>query len=114
MTRTRLPNRRWALTRDIDFDGHAYAVTVGLDIAGRPAEVFVKGQRHGSALDALLDDCCILASIALQYGARPAELRRSLSRVPALGDALGPATAPASPLGAILDLVADIAEGAAA
>ena len=103
--RQRLPNRRRQETVELEFGEHQYAVSVGLDPSGAIREVFVAGQKQGSTLDATLDDAAIVISIALQRGATAAELRRSMSR---LGGGLGAATEPASPIGAVVDLVAEI------
>lgn len=83
MTRTPLPPRRQNRLHDIEFDGRCYTICVGYDFSGMPREVFVDGPKAGSSMDALLSDACILASIALQYGAQPSELRHSLGMVPA-------------------------------
>jgi hypothetical protein len=102
MTRERLPDRRPSETRAVAWRGGALAVTAGFDPAtGAVREVFASGYRFGSDLQATIDDACVIVSIALQHGARPAELRRSLGTVPALGDA-GPGEEPASVLGAIV------------
>ncbi len=100
-----LPNRRRQETVELEFGEHQYAVSVGFDTAGAIREVFVAGQKQGSTLDATLDDAAIVVSIALQRGATAAELRHSMSR---LGGGLGVATEPASPVGAVVDLVAEI------
>ena len=83
MTRTPLPTRRQNRLHDIEFGGRSYTICVGYDFAGMPREVFVDGPKHGSDMQATLSDACILASIALQYGAQPFELRHSLGMVPA-------------------------------
>ena len=103
--RTSLPNRRRQETRDVDFGGQHYAVSAGLDPEGRVLEIFTTTSKQGVGLDALLHDAMILASIALQHGATPSDLRRSMSR---LGGGLGSATAAASPVGRVLDVVAVI------
>ena len=77
-------------TRDVDFEGHAYAVSVGFDDQGRILEIFTTTSKQGAGLDALIHDAMILASIALQHGATPSDLRRSMSR---LGGGLGSAGA---------------------
>lgn len=59
-------------------------------------------------MDAVLVDGAILASLALQHGTPAAALAKSMSRLSA-----GPweaATFPASPLGAAMDLVAELAK----
>ena len=103
--RQRLPNRRRQQTVEMAYDNHDYAVSVGFNEAGIIREVFVAGQRQGSTLDAILDDAAIVVSHHLQRGGTAAQLRKSMSR---LGGGIGVATAPASPVGAVVDLVAEI------
>ncbi len=104
-SRQRLPNRRPQLTTEMAYDNHTYAVSVGFDAAGAIREVFVTGQKQGSMLDATLDDAAIIISHHLQRGGTAEQLRKSMSR---LGGGIGVATAPASPVGAVVDLVAEI------
>ena len=103
--RQRLPNRRKQLTAEMLYNGHDYLVSVGFDPSGAIREVFVAGQKQGSTLDATLDDAAIIISHHLQRGGTAAQLRKSMSR---LGGGIGVATAPASPVGAVVDLVAEI------
>jgi hypothetical protein len=101
MTRARLHNRRPNETFDLEFEGARYAVTVGYYLDGRPGEVFAHGAKTGSAMDALLDDACVAVSLLLQHGVSPAEFAASMSRI---GD-----QAPASIIGAIADLLTEVA-----
>ena len=57
-------------------------------------------------MQAAIRDGCILASLALQHGASPAALAKSMSRV---ADYTG-AEGPASPMGAIMEIVAEMQE----
>lgn len=105
--RRRLPNRRPSITAAIGADGMAAVATIGFDPAtGRPAELFLAADKPGSALDALLADAGVAISVALQHGVPAAALAKSVARVPAALD--GPATITASPIGAALDLVAEL------
>jgi hypothetical protein len=104
MSRRRLPNRRPAVTEEIEVADMPLTATVGFDPAGRPAEVFLSGAKDGSGLAAILADAAVVISIALQHGIPAIALGKSLSRVPETID--GPATAPASPIGAALNLLA--------
>lgn len=100
--RERLPDRRPSETRTIAWRGGALALTAGFDPAtGAIREVFASGYRIGSDMQATIDDACVIVSIALQHGARAAELRRSLGTVPTRGDE-GLGEEPASVLGAII------------
>ena len=104
MTRTTLPHRRPNVTVSVNWQGRLLEVTVGLDPAtAQPAEVFASTEKGGDMHNALAD-ACVLISIALQHGITPAELAKSLGRVPVFtGDE--DATGPASPIGAIVEAI---------
>jgi len=119
MSRDRLPNRRPAETHEIvwrDAAGNEYACLVGVGrfLSGRVGEVFATADAGGrlrpdSTMLALVSDACVLASHALQRGAEPAELAKSVLRMPAQGEAGDPfrrVAYPASPVGAVVDLLA--------
>lgn len=97
-TRERLPNRREAETFEVTCDGLTYAATVGRFPDGRPAEIFLRGEKASSSLDTIAKDSAVLASIALQHGAPLDVIRHALLR-----DVQGRA---GSPLGMALDLIA--------
>ena len=100
--RNRLPDRRPNETVELVFNGTPYAVTVGFYLdPGRVGEVFSHGAKVGSAMDAILDDTCILISLLLQHGIEPSSLASSMGRH-------GDDQAPASIVGALTDLLADI------
>jgi hypothetical protein len=101
--RERLPNRRPSITVDLDWNGHAFAITAGYALNGRVHEVFASGLRGGSDMQRLVEDACVMISIALQFGARPGDLRRSLGSV--LDPADETVSRPASVLGVILAAV---------
>ena len=103
--RQRLPNRRKQQTDELRHGEHTFLVSCGFDASGQVKEVFSKGFRQGSALDALIDDAMILLSIALQHDETAERLRGSLSR---LGGGIGAATEPASLIGALIDHVASV------
>lgn len=106
MTRKTLPNRRPSATVETEWQGHRIAVTVGYDPETmRPMEVFAD-TASGGQMQAALRDGCIVASIAMQHGASPAALAKSMSRV---ADYTG-AEGPASPMGAIMEIVAEAAQ----
>ena len=98
MTRTRLPDRRFAETVMLEHSGTRFMVTIGFYPNGRPGEVFTHGARSGSNLDALLADACVVVSCLIQHGVEPLDLATSMGR---LGN-----TQPASVIGAVIDLVA--------
>jgi hypothetical protein len=107
--RHRLPNRRPAVTEEIDLGNRRLTATIGFCPEGRPAEVFLSGPKDGTDLAAILADAAVVISIALQHGISAAVLRKSISRLPESLD--GAATAPASPIGAALDLLARYERG---
>lgn len=97
--RQRLPDRRPALTFDIEHKGRIHQVTVGIDPAsGRPVECFVHGAKAGSDADITYCDASVMLSLLLQHGADPVELSKSLLKEPD--------GRPASILGAVIELVA--------
>jgi len=104
MTRRRLPDRRPSVTLPVVWRTEGgeqhFTLTAGYDPeTGALAEVFYSdGQKTGSQLQHTVQDVCVIISVALQHGVAPAEMSRSIGRVPVYG-----ATAPASPIGAILD-----------
>ena len=85
--RARLPHRRPNVSGQVRWNGIEIAVTVGYDpVTGEAREVFASGSRFGSDLQAVIDDACVVISLALQFGARPADLSRSLGTIPSLYD----------------------------
>jgi hypothetical protein len=108
--RARLPNRRRAETRDLAVGGIRATATVGFDESGKPAEVFLNSGKAGSAIDALLGDAAVVISVALQRGIPASALAKSVARMPETID--GPSVRAASPIGAALDLLAEIGAGA--
>lgn len=98
MTRTRLPDRRFAETVEMEHSGTRFTVTVGFFPDGRPGEVFTHGMRTGSSLDSLLVDACVAVSWLLQHKVDPRELAASMGRQ---GNA-----EPASIIGAVVDHIA--------
>ncbi len=101
MTREHLPPRRQNRTVEIAFGEQTMVVSVGYYRNGRAGEVFADGHREGSAMQAFLDDACIIISVAIQYGITREALMQSLGRVPAHHDGQSTETW-ASPIGAIL------------
>jgi len=86
---------------------HILEVSIGFYPDGRPGEVFiVGGEKEGSLLRMLLADAAVLISIALQHGATAQEMVGTLLREPT-GDAKDGITRPASPLGAVLEILAN-------
>lgn len=79
MSRRALPDRRPNETVDLPWQHGVFTVTLGYDEGGHVREAFLDGHKIGSDAEALLDDACVLLSLALQRG----------ETVAALADALG-------------------------
>ncbi len=104
MTRKILPQRRPNVTHSIDWNGHPLDVTIGFDPeTGQPSEVFANTAKGGD-MHATLADTSVILSIVLQHGIAPAELAKSLGRMPVLWADEG-TTQPASPVGAIVEAI---------
>jgi hypothetical protein len=101
MIRHRLPDRRRNAIREVAWAGQSFTVCVGHDGAGQPLEVFADGQKTGSVMAAVIDDACIVISLALQHGVTPEALAHSLSTIPTWENGVR-LDGPASPIGAIL------------
>ena len=100
MTRNRLPGRRPSVGFLTEWQGHEFAVTVGIDPAsGAPLEVFANAKR--GAMQSTIADAAVLISLALQRGATIPDLRRSLL----LEMTFDGSGVPTSPIGAILEAV---------
>ena len=105
MGRERLPNRRQNETMCLRHDGQEFTVTIGYGGDGKPKEVFAGAAKSGTAMSHILADACVIISLALQYGAEPEDITRSLGRVPDLDRGKG-TEKPASVLGEILEFIA--------
>lgn len=79
--RQRIPNRRISEQFKIETATQRLICTIGFDLAaGKIVEIFFTDRtKTGSGLDSMLYDTGVLLSMALQYGAKPAELLASLS-----------------------------------
>ena len=97
--RMRLPNRRPALTWDIQVGGLHYTTTIGFYPDGRIGEIFVTNHKAGSEAGIMASDAAVAASIALQYGAPIETLRHAMMR-----DVRG---RPSGPLGVVLDQIVE-------
>ena len=104
--RRRLANRRLYQTEEIEAAGGLrITATVGFDEAGWPPELFLSGgtdgagAKAGSALSAILEDACVVISVALQYGVPASALAHSVS------------PGAVSPIGAALDLLRRLEAG---
>jgi hypothetical protein len=103
--RERLPNRRPHELINLEHARFRFIAGVGHFPDGRLAEIFLNGSKTGTAIDVAARDSAIVASLALQHGVSPDELRRALSHNPD-GTAGGP-------LAAVLDHLAADDDGRA-
>lgn len=79
--RAPLPNRRQSVKHKLDLNGTTLFIDIGFDRpSGRPSEVFVTGGKEGTDLQLLVQHVAIVISNALQHGAEPAALAKSLAR----------------------------------
>ncbi len=98
--REELPDRRPATTTIVHWNGHDFPVTIGFTFPGlQPAEVFADVAKGGDMQWAIAD-ACVVISLALQHGISPADLAKSLGRVPSWQGEV-----PASPLGAVVNAI---------
>ena len=100
ITRRKLPNRRRAETLTIEGHGLAHTATFGHFPDGSVGEIFLQNHKPGSQADSNARDAAVAASLALQYGCPLEVLRRALLR--------DSHNRPSTPLGAALDLVAEM------
>jgi ribonucleoside-diphosphate reductase alpha chain len=96
--RQRLPDRREAVTFELQAGGLRYTCTVGRFSDGSIGELFLSNHKSNSQADTNARDSAITFSIAVQHGADPETIRRALCR-----DSRGRAS---GPLGAALDIIA--------
>ena len=99
--RYRLPNRRLLISDVIEWQNLEWVVSAGFDKAGRAREMFANGFKPGSAMDAIMDDACVMMSLLLQGDYSAADLERHLGR-----EGADPTAPAASPLGLITQVVA--------
>jgi hypothetical protein len=98
--RQRLPNRRASVTFGIKAQGLHFTCTASRFADGTLAEIFLQNHKAGSDAGINAQDCAVVCSLALQHGVPLEVIRRALMR-----DARGVAS---SPLGAALDLLAEV------
>ena len=94
-TREKLPMRRGAIVFDFFAQKREHTISVTPYADGRPAEIFIRAAKRGSAVDADMHDFGVLLSFALQYGVPFEKLSEAIAR-----DATG---APEGFVGELLD-----------
>jgi hypothetical protein len=75
-----LPNARFGITFDVAARGMSFTATVGFYPDGRPAELFLNAHKQSTDVDHDARDMAILASFALQHGAKLHELAKAMTR----------------------------------
>jgi hypothetical protein len=90
--RTRLPNRRRSISRNLEHRSLGFTCTFSQFADGRIAEVFLTNHKVASAVDVDARDAAIILSFALQHGADLVEN--------------DPRGNPTGIMGAVLDLLA--------
>ena len=103
--RETLPNRRQNETIGLVYNGHEVTATVGYTTDGRPLEVFASVAKTGTEIAHMVADACVIISLALQHGATPEGLSKSLGRVPDIAKGED-AEKPASLIGEIVAVLA--------
>jgi hypothetical protein len=78
--RQRLPNRRRCQTREIEFAGLRFKVSVGYFPDGSLAEAFISNHKAGNASDVAARDAGILLSLCLQHGCPIETISRAITR----------------------------------
>ena len=96
MSRVRLSSRRESEVVAFVHKRIAYTGSVSTWPDGPPCEVFLDGGKAGTAVQHVVRDCAVAASLALQYGAPLETLRAAMTR--------HDDNAAAGPLGKLLDL----------
>lgn len=104
MIRRRLPNRRAAVTHDLEVDDRRYQASIGFDELGRPRELFLTGPKAGSNMAVVLADLAVAVSVALQHGVTAEAMALSVGRS-------GSPPVATSVVGAALDLLAAYERG---
>lgn len=95
--RKELPARRHCESFELEHEGYRWTAQIGRYPDGQVGEVFLTSTKTGSKIEVLVQDTCVAASIALQYGAPVTVVAKSLAR-----DSRG---VPQGPVGIILDQI---------
>jgi ribonucleoside-diphosphate reductase alpha chain len=95
-----------AETVDLAVGNVVLSATVGFEETGRAAELFLSGAKDGSGMAAIPEDPSVAILIAVQHGIPASALAKSVARIPETVD--GSAVKAASPIGAALDLIAEL------
>ena len=82
MSRKYLPTRRQVTTTTITWNEHLFDLTIGFydEELLHPGEVFANSGKTPEAVQQLVQDACVLISVALQHGISPSALGKSIPR----------------------------------
>lgn len=86
-------HRRMIETVKCEFDGVSFYLTLGFYPENRVGEIHASGFKHGSSMDAIAQDCCIIITELLQRFVSPLTLTELVNK--------NPDGSPASLIGAI-------------
>ena len=80
MSRKYLPTRRPVTTTTVMWRDHLFDLTIGFydEEMLHPGEVFANSGKTPEAVQQLVQDACVLISVALQHGIPPEALGRSI------------------------------------
>lgn len=98
MPREKLPNRRRRTPIEFDHESHVYKGGAGHYANGEVGEVFLSAGKTGTALQILISDAAVAASLALQFGCPIQVLQKAFLRTDD--------DKPAGPLGKLFDILA--------
>ena len=98
--RVPLPDRRMSMVRKFQWQQKSWLIDVGFDHDGHVREVFMAGSKSGSEVNGLITDACILLSLLLQMGQRPAWICGRLA-TPLPSDIVGAGPELSSLIGAV-------------
>lgn len=88
MARDVLASRRLGYIYSFDYEGVSYTAQFGKNASGQIAELFLNGGKEGSAARKIANECAVILSIALQYGA---PLNVIVDALPKLADGISAA-----------------------
>ena len=118
-SRARLPARRPSIIETLEVAGQTFEACIGFSPeTGQPCEIFLDAPKRDSMFGAMLADAATCISVALQYGVPIHALAKSvgcapnLSTMPGSLDQLKAGSQAASPIGAAIDLLCSLENGA--
>lgn len=82
MAREYLPDRRVNRTVKVRWQDHSFFLTIGFydEALKRPGEVFADSGKTPENVKQIVQDACVIISVALQYGVPPNAFGKSIPR----------------------------------